>query len=174
MVRAQEISIKFSHIRPDGTDASTACYEAGAGCAGGENIAKGFSTPQDVMTGWMNSDGHRWAILDSGYTHVGVGVYKIGNDLYCWTMEFSDGPDRKCNVIVYANGGKFDDGLESYSMQVPYGSRIDAKTLKIPTREGYHIKGWSETANGNNMFTSGCTNGLERAFTAYAIWESNS
>ncbi len=174
MVRAQEISIKFSHIRPNGTDASTACYEAGAGCAGGENIAKGFSTPQDVMTGWMNSDGHRWAILDSGYTHVGVGVYKIGNDLYCWTMEFSDGPDRKCNVIVYANGGKFDDGLESYSMQVPYGSRIDAKTLKIPTREGYHIKGWSETANGNNMFTSGCTNGLERAFTAYAIWESNS
>ena len=174
MLRAQEVSIKFSHIRPNGTDASTACYEAGAGCAGGENIAKGFSTPQDVMTGWMNSDGHRWAILDSGYTHVGVGVYKIGNDLYCWTMEFSDGPDRKCNVIVYANGGKFDDGLESYSMQVPYGSRIDAKTLKIPTREGYHIKGWSETANGNNMFTSGCTNGLERAFTAYAIWESNS
>lgn len=174
MLRAQEVSIKFSHIRPNGTDASTACYEAGAGCAGGENIAKGFSTPQDVMTGWMNSDGHRWAILDSGYTHVGVGVYKIGNNLYCWTMEFSDGPDRKCNVIVYANGGKFDDGLESYSMQVPYGSRIDAKTLKIPTREGYHIKGWSETANGNNMFTSGCTNGLERAFTAYAIWESNS
>ena len=63
MVRAQEVSIKFSHIRPDGTDASTACYEAGAGCIVGENIAKGYSTPQDVMNGWMHSDGHRWAIL---------------------------------------------------------------------------------------------------------------
>ena len=55
MLRAQEVSIKFSHIRPNGTDASTACYEAGVGCVGLENIAKGYSTPQDVMNGWMNS-----------------------------------------------------------------------------------------------------------------------
>lgn len=64
MLRAQEVSIKFSHIRPNGTDASTACYEAGVGCVGLENIAKGYSTPQDVMNGWMNSLGHRTAILE--------------------------------------------------------------------------------------------------------------
>ena len=70
MVRAQEISIKFSHIRPDGTDASTACYEAGAGCIVGENIATGYSTPQDVMNGWMRREGHRSEKLTKDTTQV--------------------------------------------------------------------------------------------------------
>ena len=140
MVRAQEISIKFSHIRPDGTDASTACYEAGAGCAGGENIAKGFSTPQDVMTGWMNSDGHRWAILDSGYTHVGVGVYKIGNNLYCWTMEFSRGPDEKRILTIDANGGVFEDGSTIKKIEFPCDMVINFnKDIPLPQKNGYTL-----------------------------------
>lgn len=40
----------------------------------GENIALGQPTPQDVMTAWMNSSGHRANILDPAYTHIGVGV----------------------------------------------------------------------------------------------------
>ena len=90
MLRAQEVSIKFSHIRPNGTDASTACYEAGVGCVGLENIAKGYSTPQDVMNGWMNSLGHRTAILESYASYVGVGVYKTGNDLYLSLIHISE------------------------------------------------------------------------------------
>ncbi len=50
-----------------------------------ENIAKGQSTPQAVVNAWMNSSGHRANILNSSYTHIGVGYVKSGN---YWTQMF--------------------------------------------------------------------------------------
>ncbi len=41
----------------------------------GENIAKGQRTPQEVMTAWMNSSGHRANILSQNFTHIGVAYY---------------------------------------------------------------------------------------------------
>ncbi len=43
--------------------------------AAGENIAKGQTTPQEVMNSWMNSSGHRANILNSSYNCIGVGFY---------------------------------------------------------------------------------------------------
>ncbi|AVP64960.1 LysM peptidoglycan-binding domain-containing protein [Clostridium botulinum] len=54
----------------------------------GENIAYGQNTPQQVMTSWMNSPGHRGNILSSAYTEVGVGVYKSSSGVYYWTQMF--------------------------------------------------------------------------------------
>lgn len=51
----------------------------------GENIAKGYATPQAVVNGWMNSSGHRANILNAGYTHIGVGYVAGGN---YWTQMF--------------------------------------------------------------------------------------
>ncbi|PKM63217.1 MAG: hypothetical protein CVU97_01405 [Firmicutes bacterium HGW-Firmicutes-21] len=51
----------------------------------GENIAKGYSTPQAVVDGWMNSSGHRANILNSAYTQIGVGYVSDGN---YWTQMF--------------------------------------------------------------------------------------
>lgn len=51
----------------------------------GENIAKGYSTPQAVVNGWMNSSGHRANILNTSYTHIGVGYVSSGN---YWTQMF--------------------------------------------------------------------------------------
>lgn len=51
----------------------------------GENIAQGYATPQAVMTGWMNSPGHRANILNSSFTQIGVGYFKDGN---YWTQMF--------------------------------------------------------------------------------------
>lgn len=51
----------------------------------GENIAKGYSTPQAVVNGWMNSSGHRANILNSSFTHIGVGY--VANGKY-WTQMF--------------------------------------------------------------------------------------
>jgi len=45
----------------------------------GENIAYGYPTAQAVMTGWMNSKGHRENILRDGYTRIGVGYVASGN-----------------------------------------------------------------------------------------------
>ena len=51
----------------------------------GENIAKGYATPQAVVNGWMNSSGHRANILNSSYKQIGVGYVAKGN---YWTQMF--------------------------------------------------------------------------------------
>lgn len=51
----------------------------------GENIAKGYRTPQAVVDGWMNSPGHRANILNSGFTRIGVGYVADGHH---WTQMF--------------------------------------------------------------------------------------
>ncbi len=51
----------------------------------GENIARGQKTPQAVVNAWMNSSGHRANILNSSFTHIGVGYVADGN---YWTQMF--------------------------------------------------------------------------------------
>ncbi|MCM3698698.1 CAP domain-containing protein [Paenibacillus macerans] len=50
----------------------------------GENIAKGQSTPTQVMNDWMNSPGHKANILNSSYTKIGVAYYNSE-----WVQEFT-------------------------------------------------------------------------------------
>lgn len=82
-VRGAEINGTFSHTRPDGTLCFTA-ITVPYGYAG-ENIAKGQTSPKDVMDCWMNSDGHRKNILSNDYTSVGVGYDPSTN---CWVQIF--------------------------------------------------------------------------------------
>ena len=51
----------------------------------GENIAKGYASPQAVVNGWMNSSGHRANILNASYTQIGVGY--VAQSHY-WTQMF--------------------------------------------------------------------------------------
>lgn len=51
----------------------------------GENIAMGQQSPQEVVTAWMNSEGHRKNILNASYTHIGIGHVAQGN---YWTQMF--------------------------------------------------------------------------------------
>ncbi len=51
----------------------------------GENIAKGQATPEAVVNAWMNSAGHRANILNSSFTHIGVGYVAEGR---YWTQMF--------------------------------------------------------------------------------------
>ncbi len=51
----------------------------------GENIAMGQRSPEEVVTAWMNSEGHRKNILNASFTHIGVGYVADGN---YWTQMF--------------------------------------------------------------------------------------
>ena len=51
----------------------------------GENIAQGYTTPEAVVKGWMNSSGHRANILNAKYTKIGIGYEANGN---YWTQLF--------------------------------------------------------------------------------------
>lgn len=145
MLRAKEISICYSHRRPDGRDSDTAITEAGVGCPDGENIAKGFLTPEHVMAAWMNSPGHKAAILRSTSTHIGVGFYKSDKGVYYWVQDFSSDPDKTCTITCNASGGTFEDGNESKIFTFPCNMDVTYATdLPIPTRDGYTFNGWLE------------------------------
>ncbi|WP_035508807.1 CAP domain-containing protein [Halobacillus karajensis] len=51
----------------------------------GENIAMGQTSPEQVVEGWMNSEGHRKNIMNPDFTHIGVGHAEDGN---YWTQMF--------------------------------------------------------------------------------------
>lgn len=70
-VRSQEIIKVFSHTRPDGTSFTSIVSRHGRRI--GENIAGGYQTPEDVVDGWMHSEGHRENILHPDFTELGVG-----------------------------------------------------------------------------------------------------
>ncbi len=42
----------------------------------GENIALDYIDGPAAVEGWLNSEGHRKALLDQEFTHLGVGVYE--------------------------------------------------------------------------------------------------
>ncbi len=54
----------------------------------GENIAAGYSTPADVVNGWMNSEGHRNNILSTNAREIGVGYYRGGSYGHYWVQDF--------------------------------------------------------------------------------------
>lgn len=75
-MRAEEISINFDHNRPDGKMTVT-----------GENIHHGSSTANRAVNAWMNSAGHRAAILDE--EHVSAVAARYGN---YWVLIFEGEP----------------------------------------------------------------------------------
>jgi uncharacterized protein YkwD len=70
----------FDHTQPDGTEPWQRCTQRGYPTKSvGENIARGhFLTMEDVMVAWMNSPGHRAAILNPDFDEFGCGAVNIG------------------------------------------------------------------------------------------------
>lgn len=76
----------------------------------GENIAAGYSTPAIVMTGWMNSSGHRANILSGDYREIGIGYFLQSSDQdnirsdansNCQPTSFDNGPYRNYWTQVF-------------------------------------------------------------------------
>ncbi|MCX4452054.1 CAP domain-containing protein [Streptomyces sp. NBC_01340] len=76
----------MSHTGSDGSDPGQRITAAGySWSAYGENVAYGYSTPEQVMAGWMSSPGHKRNILDCGFKEIGVGLAQPGS---YWTQDF--------------------------------------------------------------------------------------
>ncbi len=81
----------FSHTGRDGSNFSDRARRQGYNMSyGGENIAAGYGSPEDVVKGWMNSPGHRANILGENYVDVGVGYAYSASSSYgsYWTAVF--------------------------------------------------------------------------------------
>ena len=88
-VRAQEISEKFSHDRPDGSSCFTAIRQAGVRyrtC--GENIAMGTYLDAERATElWVDSPAHFENMVDENFKQVGLACYQVGENIY-WVQLF--------------------------------------------------------------------------------------
>ena len=90
MQRAAELAGYFTHTRPNGHDCFQALNEFGISgnySANGENIAYGPIKPFDVMTLWMNSEGHKQNILSTDYNCIGIAKIEQ-NGLNIWIQFF--------------------------------------------------------------------------------------
>ena len=81
-----------SHTGSNGSSFGSRLIQAGFPySAAAENIAAGYGSPADVVSGWMNSPGHRANILDPNLTHIGVGYAYYSSTTYgdYWTADFA-------------------------------------------------------------------------------------
>lgn len=83
----------FDHTNLKGESPFNRMKKAGINYrASGENIAAGGNTAEKTVEQWMNSEGHRNNIMNSGYNKVGVGLCINKNSAYgyYWTQVFSN------------------------------------------------------------------------------------
>ncbi|MHC1725247.1 MAG: CAP domain-containing protein [Syntrophobacteraceae bacterium] len=83
----------FGHTRRDGRKFYQMLFETGypvSVC--GENLAVGFTAPEEVFEGWISSPGHRVNILNPAFTEIGVGhATGMGirnSKLHYWAQNF--------------------------------------------------------------------------------------
>lgn len=82
----------FSHTSPTTGSPFDRITAAGYSYSwAGENIGAGYPTPADVVSAWLNSAGHRANILNTNYTHIGIGYAAWPDSDYgvYWTAVFA-------------------------------------------------------------------------------------
>lgn len=84
LVRAQECTICFSHVRPDGTAWWTVCKDLDYA----ENLAYGFTSVHSVMDAWMNSPSHRANILDRELSACAISIILADDGKLYFAVEF--------------------------------------------------------------------------------------
>ncbi|MBB5126175.1 CAP domain-containing protein [Streptomyces griseoloalbus] len=76
----------MSHTGSDGSSPGDRITRAGYNWSTyGENVAYGYSTPEQVMAGWMASPGHKENIVNCAFKEIGVGLAQPGG---YWTQDF--------------------------------------------------------------------------------------
>ena len=85
-IRAEELSVRYSHARPNG---ETLIGKYGVN---GEIGMKGSKTPKDAFLAWKNSKQHNKLMLHGDYLTFGSGYYVDGNGKSYWAILFSTHP----------------------------------------------------------------------------------
>ena len=179
MARAKELSVKYSHTRPNGRPGYLIGPEYGAAGIVTENIAMGQGSPKEVVTDWESSSGHLVAMVSPESKVLGIGFYKGDDGVYYWCQLFSrldsNNIASMATITFDANGGE-----GGCSVTKPLGTQVFLETIPnhplfgycektdfVPTvtREGYRFTGWmNEYGNYIRSISVGDN-------TVYARWE---
>ena len=85
--RASELATKYSHIRPNGTQFTSAIslkYDYGSYCY--EIIARAYTSPQTVVNAWMNNAATKKAIVGKAYEDIGAGYFVADDGTEYWCV----------------------------------------------------------------------------------------
>lgn len=136
----------FAHDSSDGTDFGTRIRQFGYTPIYGlaENIAAGYVTPEQVVSGWMSSNSHRDHIL-GGFEHVGVGYY-YANSQYAhyWTLDFgkpapSTPPPTACQLAHDFDASGVIDAGDVEIMSTCWGDGVYDPAYDVNTDQTINI-----------------------------------
>ena len=141
--RAAEISLYFSHTRPDGSSFNSG-FDYASSCA--ENIAYGQTTAAKVYSAWKSSSGHYSNYMNSTYKRTGLACAYI-NGTYYWVQVFDNGTadsiSQPSNTTVTRTIKASSSNASGY---------VPTSTPKITsiTNSGYKVTlKWEKVSNAN-------------------------
>lgn len=158
-----------------------------------ENIAAGYSTPQKVVDGWMNSPGHRHNILSANNWEIGVGYFQgSGSYKNYWVQDFgrrqgvypivinNDAPstdDGKLTIHIYGSWEqvrlRVDEGV--WSEWMPFSANLlwelkataGLHTIEVDMQGGGGSANARDTIHLNNSTAQPELNALPDQLTFY-------
>ena len=144
-IRSDELLVQYSHTRPDGTSCFSVLDGKVKYFSAAENIAAGYNTPKNVVTAWMNSDGHRANILNTNYKHLGVGYTSKNSEyVHYWTQLFVGG----CKTTGLSLYGK------SLPLAYPIGTKIENQGLILAVECNMHGTSYIPLENASLTYDS--------------------
>jgi uncharacterized protein YkwD len=151
----------FSHTSADGRSPTQRMADAGYPAYStwtGEDLAAGYTSARDVLTGWINSPAHYAVLTNPNYRAIGVGRSYSATSSYGWYWAADFG-----GVVDYATAAttapRFDVGYHgAWAGQSPHPTLSPGQTttLVVALRNtGY--RGWYVGSPGQqaNLGTSG-------------------
>ena len=154
-VRAKEAVTYFSHTRPDGTDCFTVVEDTYPSYCLAENLAAGSTTPEKVVEGWMNSEGHRANILSKQNSELGVGLAYDENSYYkyYWVQLFGN---PYVSPKDYTKGLTFVTYGDSSEVTINVGKEYTGETWANDYTDLYSdIKGINVQDNPHDLILAG-------------------
>lgn len=122
-LRAEELSQKYSYMRPNGLRDFTVFEDFGiTDISLGENYIAGCATPEEAIEAWMNIDFTRERILDESAEILSAGHYEGGPYQDYWVLIFSYPEDDrledeyKRQVLELVNIERVKNGLDELVM----------------------------------------------------------
>ena len=78
------------HKRPDGSNASSICFDYGQAGYFGEVMGRYQTSPAEIVDGWHNSATHYACMTSTKYNRVGVGIAADSEGYLYWVAIFMD------------------------------------------------------------------------------------
>lgn len=146
-LRASDLTLSYSHTRPDGRGAFTAFSDLGYSYSSvSENIGKSTGAEKMVQDWMYSTTGHREALLNSKWSYIGLGYeYNIDEQCDYWAQLFTTGGD----VVNWRTGLNKTTYADPYELEQDYLilTMSDGNTAYMPfdlgsmqrTTTGYKI-----------------------------------